>query len=80
MTPALVLSEECVRHTECCFAVVLVAPSLVIKISLALGLLVNDSSCVHRELTLTSAGATACDPISLSLLVSGRGWTGSLGP
>ena len=40
-----------------------VTPPLVIGISLALGLLVNDSSCVCGESALTSAGASASDPV-----------------
>ena len=38
-----------------------------------LGLLVIYSSCVHGESALTSAGASASDPISLSSLVRGKG-------
>ena len=51
--------------------------TLVIGVSLALSMLVGDSSCVCGESASTSAGASASDPISLSLLVSGRVWTGS---
>ena len=40
-----------------------VTPPLVIRVRLALGLLVGDSSCVHGESALTSAGASASDPI-----------------
>ena len=40
---------------------------------LALGLLASDSSCVHGESALTSAGASASDPVSSSLLESGSG-------
>ena len=51
----------------------LVTPSLVIRVSLVLGLLVSDSSCVCGESALTSADASASDPISLLSLESGRG-------
>ena len=51
----------------------LVTPPLIVRMSLALGLLISDSSCVHGESTSTSAGASASDSVSLSSLEGGRG-------
>ena len=49
----------------------LVTPPLVIGVSLALGLHVDDSSCVCRESAMTSAGATDASDLASSLLDTG---------
>ena len=50
-----------------------VTPPLVFGVSLALGLLAGDSSCMHGESATTSTGASASDPVSSFSLDSGRG-------
>ena len=73
MTPALVLGKECVRCARCCLsgAVGDCTPGHWGESSP--GLLVGDSSCVHGESALTSAGVSVSDSVPLLSLVIGRG-------